>query len=271
MKKLLLLLLCLTMCLLAFSGCSSSGNKQSTAPQTTEEPHNVPTAFFEVEVLPSNLSSEENQNYEHYIDQYCIEQTWNILISTSENINSFNFIELDESEDLLIVQTLYTYYTDEHEKPLILHTYINDATCNRGISYVNESGKVTYMGIVCDMNSGNVRLEELEVGVIPDGTYAPQITDSLYHGNDNNIFDKYFSNYLLNENITAWSHIGISVDKYLDPDNKGYTNFDIYRTAHTDGSCVEYYAVPYTEKQLEIVYKFQSDDSMVPIWIKPVT
>ena len=59
MKKLLLLLLCLTICLLAFSGCYSSDNKQSTTQQTTEEPYPEanPASDFEYSV-----EKKQNQN-----------------------------------------------------------------------------------------------------------------------------------------------------------------------------------------------------------------
>ena len=47
------------MCLLAFSGCSSSGNKQSTAPQTTEEPYPEanPASDFEYSVAKSDKNA----------------------------------------------------------------------------------------------------------------------------------------------------------------------------------------------------------------------
>lgn len=124
------------------------------------------------------------------------------------------------------------------------------------------------MAFSCDMNSGSVDLNEISVGVIPVNTYEPDITDTTYNWKDNDIFEKYFNDYVSTDGKNSWSNIGVSVGKYSDPLNEGYTQFDIYCVKHTDGSMVEYYAVPYGKAQIEKVYKFQFDDSIIPVWIK---
>ena len=249
-------------------------SSQNTSDITEVSPPNKGTAVFELEMLPTDSANEEMQGYIHFIDQKYSKRTWNIIITVSKNISSFSFIELDDAEELIVGQTLYAHYAWKHEYPLMLHTYINDSTLNRGISYVNGNGEVIYMAFFSDMideSSENIYLDEIEIGIIPNGTYEPQVTNASNHAKDNSIFEYYFNNYIRDENKTTWSYIGMSIGKYSDPTNNGYTQFDIYRIEHTDGRWIEYYAVPFSEKQLETVYKFQYDNSIVPVWIKPAS
>jgi len=86
---------------------------------------------------------------------------------------------------------------------------------------------------------------------------------------ENDIFKTYFDTYVRDDHRIAWSHIGVSEGKYVSPDKNGYTKFDIYCVKRSYDQFCEYYAVPYGETQIETVYIFQFDDSMVPVWIKP--
>ncbi len=119
------------------------------------------TAAFEIDAQPSDAEGTELSDYVHFVDESGLSPNFKITVTAKETIDSFCFIELDEAEDLKVGKTLYVHSVG---KPLVIHTYLNDATLNRGISYVDESGEVIYMGFICDMKDGGVRLDEIAVG-----------------------------------------------------------------------------------------------------------
>ncbi len=238
-------------------------------------PPNTGTAVFDINVTTSGSFDDEAseiEGYVNFIDHGNIGQNWKIEITVSDNIKSFSFIELDSSIALRVGETLYFHRAWKYDEPLMLHTYINDVFYNRGLSYITGDGEVVYYGFSCNMNTGDVGYGEvgLLLGQIPVGTYEPQVTGTSYQWEENDIFETYFDTYVSDEYRVSWSHIGVSDGKYASPDKNGYTKFDIYRVERSGGQFCEYYAVPYGETQIETVYIFQYDDSMVPVWIKPV-
>lgn len=263
------------------SSVSAEDSKEPEVPETSDEtsqpevseetdPPATGTTAFEFEVQYSD-EIDETTDYIHFVDTTNTAQNWKITVNADENIEVFSFIELDASTALKVGNTLFVYNANENDVPLMLHTYISDATLNRGISYADENGKVVYLALYCDMNTGEPGAREIEIGVIPAGTYEPAITDEIYRWEGNDVFEKYFNDYVKADNKTEWSHIGVSTGKYCDTSYAEYTQFDIYRVDYTGGKQVEYYAIPCGETQFETVYKFQFDDSLVPVWVNPDT
>lgn len=248
---------------------------QAAVPDENDAPSNTGKADFDIKITVSD-SIDEIPDYVNFFDDTgYFSQNWKIAIDVSDNIKSFSFIELDEAVALKVVKTIYVHHAGEYDEPLMIHTYLNDFSRNRGLSYVTGDGEVIYMGFACDMSGlsgepagyqddlGNV------LGRIPNGTYEPTVTDKAYKWEGNDIFEKYYNDYAYNEHKDSWTHIGVSVGEYVSPDKNEYSQFDIYRVDYTGEDWVEYYAVPYGESQIEAVYKFQFDDTMVPVWIKP--
>ena len=117
-------------------------------------------AAFDIDVQPSDAEGTESPDYVHFVDETGLSPNYKITVTAKETIDSFCFIELDEAEELTVGKTLYVHSAG---KPLVIHTYLNDAALNRGISYVDESGEVIYMGFFVSMRDGSVTLEEIAI------------------------------------------------------------------------------------------------------------
>jgi|GEM_PF-1995872 len=96
-----------------------------------------------------------------YHDTKAPSQSWKIVVKAAKDVTDFRFVELDESEALTVGTTLFTQKTLKADSPVLLHTYINDATLNRGISYRDENGTVRYFGIAYSGRDGSLSLKEL--------------------------------------------------------------------------------------------------------------
>lgn len=98
-----------------------------------------------------------------YHDTKAPSQDWKIVVKATKDVTDFRFIELDESETLGIGTTLFTQETLKADSPVLLHTYINDAALNRGISYRDENGTVRYFGFEYSGRDGSISLKEIRV------------------------------------------------------------------------------------------------------------
>ncbi len=98
----------------------------------------------------------------HFYDADNINTDWKIVITVNEQINGFKFLELDESDTLRVGKTLYQAESPKIGDAYIFHTYLNDATLNRAVSYKDKNGQIRYFGIQCNMNDGSVCLKEVE-------------------------------------------------------------------------------------------------------------
>ncbi|MBQ5842911.1 MAG: leucine-rich repeat domain-containing protein [Clostridia bacterium] len=233
---------------------------------------NTGDAVFDISVSFEGEFDDEavpKPGYVNFIDKDGIGQNWKLTVTVSENIKCFAFIEIDEGIAYRVGKVLYVHNTESSDEPLMLHTYINDVTRNRGLCYITGDGEVVYYSFGCNMNTGEVGYgrDVYNLGNIPKGTYCPKLTGTEYKWEGNDIFEEYFNNYVLDQYRTEWTHIGVTEGVYTDFTYKGYTKFDVYRVEYNDTE--EYYAVPCGESQIEAVYKFQFDDTMVPVWINP--
>lgn len=100
-------------------------------------------------------------NFTHYYDEKTDFQTWKIIVESVENLKNFKFIELDSSEVLRVVDTIFKLDNLEANKPVLIHTYINDAALNRGISIEDDKGNVRFFSIGCSMCDGSLVLSEI--------------------------------------------------------------------------------------------------------------
>jgi len=101
------------------------------------------------------------QNISQVHDTKAISHSWKIVVETTKDVTDFRFVELDESEKLKVGDTVFEFETLKANTPVLFHTYINDATLNRGISYQDSNGVVRYFGFKCDANDGTVSLSEI--------------------------------------------------------------------------------------------------------------
>ncbi len=107
------------------------------------------------------LSNESD--YAHIYDEAAMHTDWKIIVTVNGDADSFCFVELVESEDGAeeVGRILFEADNVKSGSSFIFHTYINDATMNRGISYKDKNGKVKTFGIDMNMDDGTVSLKEL--------------------------------------------------------------------------------------------------------------
>ena len=89
--------------------------------------------------------------------------THSLLFTANENVTQFKFLALDDSEELAVSETLFTIDSFTPEKPFVAFTYINDATVNRGISFVDSEGNTKYFYVALSMDDSSLSLVEFEV------------------------------------------------------------------------------------------------------------
>lgn len=149
MKKCSLLLTVSLLILLSFVSCA----KQVDLDESDTVAVSVAAATDE------QLSSEDG--YVHFYDTDSINTEWKILLTVESQVESLSFIEIDESEVAKVGKVLFEEKAPRVGDSYVFHTYINDATLSRGISYSNESGNVRYFGIAVSMKDGTVYLKEI--------------------------------------------------------------------------------------------------------------
>ena len=87
---------------------------------------------------------------------------YDLIFFTDATVKDFTLLEMDESEVLQISDALW--YIDEltPEKPVIVSTWLNDATISRGISYTDQNGKEHVFSIVLSMKDDSLSLVEFK-------------------------------------------------------------------------------------------------------------
>lgn len=263
------------------SNKGQSGNtSQQEKPSANEVKTYFPEEFFELSrmntgkaefdiTVAHSYDTDRVPGYINFIDTDAIAQNWKLTVTVSENIRCFAFIEVDESVAHKIGRVLYVHDTTLTNGPLLLHTYINDVSANRGLCYITGDGEVVYYSFGCNMNTGEVGYgkDVYNLGSTAIGVYRPDITGNGSERQNHDVFEHYFENFLRDKYRTEWSYVGVTEGKYKDPANNGYTKFDVYRVVQNGRE--DFYAVPYDSNQIEEVYKFQFDNTMIPVWIKP--
>ena len=99
----------------------------------------------------------------HFYDTDSINTEWKLLVSVDSPLSKLCFIEINESEGPEIGKSLFEAPSASVGDSFVFHTYINDTTLNRGISYTCEDGRVKYYGIAVSMKDGSLYLKELAI------------------------------------------------------------------------------------------------------------
>ncbi len=110
--------------------------------------------------LASEEQAADKDNFTHFYDESSGGE-WKLIFTVNKKVKDFCFLELDESEKLKIADTLFSLDTFSDDSPLVVHTYINDATVNRGISFVDGGGETRYYGIYWSAKDGEISLKEI--------------------------------------------------------------------------------------------------------------
>lgn len=74
------------------------------------------------------------------------------LVMVKETVKNVTFFTVDGANTELPEYTIETWEELTPEKPLLIYTYLNDATIDRGISYTDEDGTTYYYGFDCDLS-----------------------------------------------------------------------------------------------------------------------
>ena len=150
MKKLPLILTVTLLILLSFVSCDGQVEKNESD-------------TVAVSVCPATEEQLSNENdYIHFYDTDSINTEWKILLTVESQVESLSFTEIDESEGTKLGKVLFEESSPSVGTSYIFHTYLNDATLNRGISYVDQSGNVRNFGIAVSMKDGTLYLMEIE-------------------------------------------------------------------------------------------------------------
>ena len=138
----------------------SSDNDNSNTSESANE------ATKKLKLTIKEATGKHNNDMNNYIHLSDIDPdliNYDLVINTNIQLDNFKFIELDESESLVVVKTISAIDSVSPSKPIVLHTYLNDITYNRGISFLyNDTTKYYAIGI--SMDNGNIELIE----VFPD-------------------------------------------------------------------------------------------------------
>lgn len=117
-------------------------------------------ALIKFELIEQEQLGDYQNVYQVY-DTKATSQSWKIVVESTKDVTDFRFLELDESEMLRVGNTVFELETLKADTPVLFHTYINDVTLNRGISYRDSNGVVRYFGFKFDANDGSVSLSEI--------------------------------------------------------------------------------------------------------------
>ena len=85
------------------------------------------------------------------------------MLYTTSSVRNVTFWEMDESEVLTAVRALYTVEELTAQKPLVVATYINDTTVNRGISFVDAQNNTHYFAIQWSGADGCLSLQKVNL------------------------------------------------------------------------------------------------------------
>lgn len=144
----------------------TSNDENSITDSSDNEIDNSSTTDEKQETLKLTIKEatrKQNNDMDNYIHLSDIDPNlinYDLIINTNIQLDNFKFIELDESESLVVVETISAIDSISPSKPIVLHTYLNDITYNRGISFsYNDTTK--YYAIDVSMDDENIELIEV--------------------------------------------------------------------------------------------------------------
>lgn len=98
----------------------------------------------------------------HFVDDTVSHTNYDVIFTTDTTVKDFKVLEMDETEKLEVGETLFCLYEFTPEMSFAVSTYINDATINRGISYVDQNGEEFIFSIVVSMKDSSISLKEIK-------------------------------------------------------------------------------------------------------------
>lgn len=144
----------------------TSNDENSITDSSDNEIDNSSTTDEKQETLKLTIKEatrKQNNDMDNYIHLSDVDPdfiNYDLIINTNIQLDNFKFIELDESESLVVVETISAIDSISPSKPIVLHTYLNDITYNRGISFsYNDTTK--YYAIDVSMDDENIELIEV--------------------------------------------------------------------------------------------------------------
>ena len=87
---------------------------------------------------------------------------YDLIFFTDATVKDFTLLEMDESEVLQINDALWCIDELTPEKPVIVSTWLNDATISRGISYTDQNGEQHVFSIFLSMKDDSLSLVEFK-------------------------------------------------------------------------------------------------------------
>ena len=87
---------------------------------------------------------------------------YNLIFFTNVAVKNFTLLEMDESEMLKVVDPMWCIDEFTPEKPVIVSTWLNDATISRDISYTDQNGEEHVFSIVLSMKDESVSLVDFK-------------------------------------------------------------------------------------------------------------
>ena len=178
-------LLIFMLCVFIFAGCGTTDQTNSTFSQETSstlvETSSKETSSTFSEETSSTLvetSSKETSSTPEQTAKITIDHAGNTLYDevsfaedganydliffTNTTVKNFTLLEMDESEVLKVVDPLWCIDELTPEKPVIVSTWLNDATISRGISYTDQSGEQHVFSIFLSMRDDSVSLVDFK-------------------------------------------------------------------------------------------------------------
>ena len=183
MKRLLVFALCIFL----FAGCNTAIDEaSSTFVETSSEEtsstsieissEETSSAFAETSSKQTSSTSEEITTEKNatiivdYADNTLYDEVsfaedganYDLIFFTNATVKDFTLLEMDESEVLQIGDALWRIDELTPEKPVIVSTWLNDATISRGISYTDQNGKEHVFSIVLSMKDESLSLVDFK-------------------------------------------------------------------------------------------------------------
>jgi len=158
-KRLLIFLLCIFL----FAGCNTTIDEASST--------SVETSSEETSSTPEEITTEKNATITiDYADNTLYNEVsfaennanYNLIFSTDATVKDFTLLEMDESEVLQVGDALWCIDDLTPEKPIVVSTYLNDATISRGISYTDQNGEKHIFSIFISMKDSSLSLVEFK-------------------------------------------------------------------------------------------------------------
>ncbi len=172
--RIISVLLALLLCAFALVSCDpgqtgGDTTAESTAadtPQVTPEettPETPVNDLLTLEIYENGFDRTTLGEHSYFFDEIVNDMgEWVLVWKANVTLKDFKFLAMDESEELRVEETLYSLSELTPEKPLVVATYINDATINRGISFTDSEGNTVYYVIELSMNDGSYKLSKVE-------------------------------------------------------------------------------------------------------------